>query len=164
MLNNLVKDLVLPKEKTELLISRLKQWNLLETDMKITFSATNEINCRHLSPLKAHSGDWQCNDISILMQLLGHQHVLDQWKIFIDASITSLKAALLHNCNGKAISATGMCCLYERDCKNFLEAITIHTRRLVAHFLPKFSSKNRGATYLLDIPVKLAKKLMHDRK
>ena len=34
--------------------------------------------------------------------------------------------------------------------------LTINTHRLVAPFLPKFSSKNSGVTYLLDIPIKLA--------
>ena len=37
MLNDLVRDLVLSKEKAELLGSRLKQWNLLETRTKITY-------------------------------------------------------------------------------------------------------------------------------
>ena len=36
MLNDLARDLVLLKEKAELLSSRLKQKNLLETDTKIT--------------------------------------------------------------------------------------------------------------------------------
>ena len=36
-------------------------------------------------------------------------------------------------------------------------AFSVHTRRLVAPFLPKFYSKIRGVIYLLDIPVKLWK-------
>ena len=42
--------------------------------------------------------------------------------------------------------------------------LIVHNRRLVAPFLPKVSPKNRGVTCLLDIPVKLALNLTHDRK
>ena len=35
MLNNLVRDLTLTKNKAEILGSRIKRWNLLEKDIKI---------------------------------------------------------------------------------------------------------------------------------
>ena len=35
------------------------------------------------------------------MESLGYQHVSDQWRLFIDASKTSLKAVLLYNRNTK---------------------------------------------------------------
>ena len=35
------------------------------------------------------------------MQSLGYQHVSSEWRLFIDASKTSLKAVLLHNGNTK---------------------------------------------------------------
>ena len=35
------------------------------------------------------------------MESLGYQHVSDQWRLFIDASKTSLEAVLLYNGNTK---------------------------------------------------------------
>ena len=35
------------------------------------------------------------------MQLLGYQHISDDWRLFIDSSKTSRKAVLLHKGNTK---------------------------------------------------------------
>ena len=35
------------------------------------------------------------------MQSLGYQHISDEWRLYIDASKSSLKAVLLHNGNTK---------------------------------------------------------------
>src|SRR5258705_1856737 len=40
-----------------------------------------------------------CNDISGVMAALGRRHEAQDWRLFIDASKTSLKAVLLHNGN-----------------------------------------------------------------
>jgi hypothetical protein len=40
-----------------------------------------------------------CNDICSVMEALGHQHSIPEWRLFIDSSKVSLKAVLLHNGN-----------------------------------------------------------------
>ena len=37
-----------------------------------------------------------CNNICALMDVLDHEHKTTEWRLFIDSSKTSLKAALLH--------------------------------------------------------------------
>ena len=99
LLNNLLRDLVLPKNKAELLGSRLKQWNLLKTGTKITFPRQRQ---DELSLFFTNKNTLCfCNNVSALMESLGYQHVSDQWRLFIDASKTSLKAVLLYNGNTK---------------------------------------------------------------
>ena len=99
MLNDLVRDLVLPKNKAELLSSRLKQWNFLETGTKITFPPQRQ---DELSSFFTYKNTLCfCSNVSALMESLGYQHVSDQWRLFIDASKTSLKAVLLYNGNTK---------------------------------------------------------------
>jgi len=40
-----------------------------------------------------------CNDVSSVMEVLGHECNPDQWRLFINSSKVSLKLVLLHNGN-----------------------------------------------------------------
>ena len=40
-----------------------------------------------------------CNDVCSIMEVLGHEFIPDQWRLFIDSSKVSLKVVLLHNRN-----------------------------------------------------------------
>ncbi|UYV63640.1 hypothetical protein LAZ67_2005138 [Cordylochernes scorpioides] len=40
-----------------------------------------------------------CNDVVSLMEVLGHDHDTEEWRLFVDSSKISLKAVLLHNGN-----------------------------------------------------------------
>jgi hypothetical protein len=42
-----------------------------------------------------------CNDVDSLIDALGQYHNPGEWRLFIDSSRLSLKAALLHNGNEK---------------------------------------------------------------
>ena len=96
-LNDLVRDLELSKRRAELLGSRLKQWNLLEKNVRIS-----SFRSRHqqLVPFFRQKGDLVfCYDADGLMNALGIKHDPQEWRLFIDSSKLSLKAVLLHNGN-----------------------------------------------------------------
>jgi hypothetical protein len=96
-LNDLVPDLELSKSKAELLVSRLKQWNLLEKNVPIS-----SFRSRHqqLGPFFRKEDDLVfCYDVDGLMNTLGIKHDPQEWRLFLDSSKLSLKAVLLHNGN-----------------------------------------------------------------
>lgn len=89
-LNDLVRDLNLNKQRSELLGSRLQQWNLLTKETRIT-----RFRIRHetFSNFFVKEGSMcSCRDIDGLMEALGCTHKPDEWRLFIDGSNASLKA------------------------------------------------------------------------
>ncbi|KAH9637300.1 hypothetical protein HF086_006944 [Spodoptera exigua] len=96
-LNDLVRDLDLPKNKAELLGSRLQQWNLLESGVNITSFRTRQKNLTQYFEM-AESLVF-CIDVSGLMKALKITYKQNEWRLFIDSSKLSLKAVLLHNRN-----------------------------------------------------------------
>ena len=96
-LNDLVRDLNLSKSQAELLGLRLQQWNLLEQGTKISSFRTRNSS---LLPYFEMDGDLcYCCDVDSLMLALGVEHKAADWRLFIDSSMLSLKAVLLHNGN-----------------------------------------------------------------
>lgn len=97
-LNDLVRDLNLPKNSAELLASRLKEKNLLENGVRITFYRS-----RHEEFLSFFIKEGElvyCRDISGLLKKLGiEEYKPNEWRLFIDSSKRSLKSVLLHNGN-----------------------------------------------------------------
>ena len=104
-LNDLVRDLELSKAKAELLRSRLKQWNLLKHNVRVTSFRTRH---EQLEPYFRKEDDLVfCSDVDGLMNALGIKHDPQKWRLFIDSSKLSLKAVLLHNGN-----QLPTCCMY----------------------------------------------------
>ena len=96
-LNDLVRDLELSKGKAELLVSRLKQWNILEKNVQI---ASFRSRHQQLAPFFRKEDDFKfCYDVDDLMNALGIKHDSQEWRLFLDSSKLSLKAVLLHNGN-----------------------------------------------------------------
>lgn len=96
-LNDLVRDLDLPKTKAELLGSRLQQWKLLEKGVKVSIYRKRQST---ITDFFAMEGDLVfCHDIPGLMTELNLPYTPDKWRLFIDSSKTSLKAVLLFNGN-----------------------------------------------------------------
>jgi hypothetical protein len=98
-LDDLVRDLTLSKEKSELLGSRLKEWNLLQRGATVA-----HFRHRHMKFAAYYSvehGFCFCHDVTGLMRELDKKYVAEEWRLFIDSSSSSLKAALLNNGNKK---------------------------------------------------------------
>lgn len=96
-LNDLVRELDLPKTKAELLGSRLQQWKLLKKGVKVSIYRKRQST---LTNFFAVEGDLVfCHDIPGLMTELNLPYTPDKWRLFIDSSKTSLKAVLLFNGN-----------------------------------------------------------------
>ena len=97
-LSDLVRDLGLSKELSEVLASRLKEKNLLERGTSITFYRTSE---QYLLPFFTQEKTLVfCNDVSGLLRQMGvHVYIPTDWRLFIDSSKRSLKCVLLHNGN-----------------------------------------------------------------
>ncbi|GFS45543.1 uncharacterized protein TNIN_234481 [Trichonephila inaurata madagascariensis] len=66
--SDLVRDLDLPKQKAELLASRLHQWNLLLPGVKITEYRTREKNLLHFLEKKEHAD--ACIDVNGVVKFM----------------------------------------------------------------------------------------------
>jgi hypothetical protein len=96
-LNDLVRDLKLTKNQSELLASRLQDWNLLNPGVKVT---SFRRRTAALSNIFSMAGDLcYCNNIFALFTEFGIEYDKEEWRLFIDASKCSIKAVLLHNGN-----------------------------------------------------------------
>lgn len=96
-LNDLVRDLNLTKDLSELLASRLKGWNLLEKNVKVT---SYRERTKYLSRYFTGKEDlFYCVNIEGLFTYFNVSYDPSEWRLFIDASASSCKAVLLHNGN-----------------------------------------------------------------
>ena len=96
-LKDLVRDLYLTKQQSELLASRLQEWHLLAGDARVL-----SFRKRSRELQQNFSMDEElcfCYDISGLFDDLGIQYESSMWNLFIDASLYSIKAVLLHTGN-----------------------------------------------------------------
>lgn len=88
---DLVRDLGLSRRQTEILASRLKQWNLVENDFKITFTRNNykmSFECIFKSDTENNDLVY-CSDVSKLFASLNHEYNSNEWRLFIDGSCKS---------------------------------------------------------------------------
>ena len=96
-INDLVRDLSLTKSNAELLISRLKQWDLLDDSVRIT--SQRKRHCGFSMFYTFKDVLCYCHDIEGLFQAMGIPCNPSEWRLFIDNSSRSLKVVLLHNTN-----------------------------------------------------------------
>ena len=96
-LNDLVRDLNLTKHQSEVLVSRLKEKKVLTSDARITkFRFRSDTLVEHFS---YENSLCFCNNILGLFESLNINYDPNDWRLFIDASLYSTKAVLLHNGN-----------------------------------------------------------------
>jgi hypothetical protein len=96
-LNDLVRELSLSKEKAELLGSRLQGWNLLAPGTMVSLFRSRQSNLVNYFDQDGNLS--YCKDVEGLFSVLGCEYKHDDWRLFIDSSVASLKAVLLHNGN-----------------------------------------------------------------
>ncbi|XP_049957523.1 uncharacterized protein LOC126474131 [Schistocerca serialis cubense] len=97
-LSDLIRELNLSKQASELLASRLKEKNCLHPSVKITAYWTREENL--LPYFNQEEVIVYCSNIPGLLLELGlPEYRPEDWRLFIDSSTRSLKCVLLHNGN-----------------------------------------------------------------
>jgi hypothetical protein len=95
-LNDLVRDLNLSKQQSEVLASRLQERALLHPSTNVTFYRNREQ--KFLPYLTSENSFVYCNDIGGLLLAMGvPNYKPSDWRLFIDSSKRSLKCVLLHN-------------------------------------------------------------------
>ena len=97
-LSDLLRDLNLSKESSEVLVSRLKEKNLLESGTLVTYYRNQDAE---FSPFFRRTRDLVCFSYPerVLFVLGVGQYNASDWRLFIDSSKQSLKCVLLHNTN-----------------------------------------------------------------
>lgn len=119
-LNDLVRDLNLPKNSAELLGSRLKEKNLLAPGTSFSWYRNRE---KVFTPYFSEDGKLiYCNNVHSVMEQLNIKYDVNEWRLFIDSSKRSLKAVLLHNGN-KYASVPVAHSVYLKECYENLELV-----------------------------------------
>ena len=97
-LSDVMRDLNLPKESTELLASCLKERNFQQAKTNVTSCRNREAN--FLPYFKQYEEIVVCNNAEpLLMELDIVHYEANSWRLFTDGSKRSLKCVLLHNTN-----------------------------------------------------------------
>lgn len=95
-LNDLTRDLGLPKDAAELLGSKLSERNMLVPGTSFCCYRNRE---KDFIPHFADQDPVYCKDIPELVKMYKIEYDATEWRLFIDSSKRSLKAVLLHNGN-----------------------------------------------------------------
>ena len=93
-LNDLVRELDLPKSSAELLRSRLKEKNMLAPETKVSFYCYREKNL--IEFFKMEENLLFCDNIEEQITAMRTSYTPPEWRLFIDSSKRSLKCVLLH--------------------------------------------------------------------
>lgn len=95
----LVAKLGLSQRNSEMLTSFLKRRKLTKQDVKATGYRKRQAEYQKLYTVNDENTFTYCNDIEGLVNKLGIEYIAGDWRLFIDGSVSSLKAVLLHKTN-----------------------------------------------------------------
>ena len=96
-INDLIRKMALTKSNAELLVSRSKQWDLLDNGVRIT--SQRKRHCHFSWFFFLQDELCCCHDVRGLFQAIEIPCNTSDWHLFIDSSSRSLIAVLLHNTN-----------------------------------------------------------------
>ncbi|KYN14527.1 hypothetical protein ALC57_13268 [Trachymyrmex cornetzi] len=118
-LDDLIRDVNLPKDSAELIASRFKERNLLLPGTKISIYRKRDHEFRKF--FTSENSLVYCNDIKNLICACGLQEAYkpENWRLFIDSSKESLKAVLLHNGNKYAAISIGHSTIMKESYESF---------------------------------------------
>jgi len=95
-LNDLTRDLNLTKESAQLLGSRLREYNLLAPGTTYFWYRNRDQEFRKFFVYNEEHSLVFCRDVAGLISALGVVYVPEEWRLFVDSSVKSLKVVLLH--------------------------------------------------------------------
>ena len=95
----MVRDLGLTKSNAELLSSRLREWNLLDSSCRISIYRKSHLTFSSYYTFSAANSLCYCSNVYGLFNEISIDYNPSNWRLFIDSSTQSLKAVLLHNGN-----------------------------------------------------------------
>jgi hypothetical protein len=98
-IDDLVRDMALSKAKAEIMTSRLKEWNLLDPSVKISSYRNRHMRFAPFYEFCDSLLLCFCPNVSELFNEMDIEYIPSDLRLFIDSSIQSLKAVLLHNGN-----------------------------------------------------------------
>ena len=96
-LNDLVRDLRLNKDKSQILASRLQQRNLAQKGVNFTHFRTRHSILQDYFTVQDNV--CYCSKIDGLFESQDADHGAATWRLFVDSNTVSLKAVLSHNRN-----------------------------------------------------------------
>ena len=117
-MDDLVRDLGLTKANAELLVSRLKDWNLLDKSCRSTGYRKRHAKFSSYYAMDKDTLLCYCANIDGLFAEIGFSYVAADWRLFIDSSSKSLKAVLLHNGNKYPSIPVGHSAIMKEDYNN----------------------------------------------
>lgn len=90
---DLIRDIHLSKRQCEILGSRLKQWNLVDQDFRVTTCRRSDHTVSIEESFKTDENDCNlvyCGDVPKLFSALNQNYKADEWRLFIDGSCKSM--------------------------------------------------------------------------
>ncbi|GFY17823.1 uncharacterized protein TNCV_1075581 [Trichonephila clavipes] len=119
-MNDLVRDLGLPKDTAEVLRSRLKERHLLNSGVSFSGYRFRE---KEFVPFLTQEGELVfCNNVPAILEMFKIMYEPEEFRLFIDSSKRSWKAVLLHHGNRYASVPVGHS-VHLKECYENLEFI-----------------------------------------
>jgi hypothetical protein len=94
------------------LSSRLQQWNLLDNTVKVTAFHSRQKDFKQFFIMQSKLT--ACKNVEGLMAAMNIMYNLEEWRLFLDSSMHSLKAVLLHKGN-KLPSIPVACAVHKKE-------------------------------------------------